>query len=100
MLLDTQYRMPGENTDLLSEFLSEGRYKSCKGKIDMSSMFLNLFSKPFVYIDTSQTANRYETSLPAGKETQLEDLFVEIAGYALQYIKTDDYLTLEDIGII
>ena len=101
VLLDTQYRMPAEIADLLSEFFYEGRYKSFEGKMDMPSIFPDLFSKPFVYIDTSESVNRYETSLPVGKENQLEaDLIVELVGYALQYIESDDNLTLHDIGII
>ena len=84
--------MPSQITNLLAELFYEGRNKSIEGK--------NLFSKPLVYIDTSQTANRYETSLPVGKEKQLKDQIVELAGYTFQYIETDDYLTLEDIGII
>jgi superfamily I DNA and/or RNA helicase len=39
MLLDTQYRMPAQIADLLSEWFYEGKYMSDKVKRNMPSRF-------------------------------------------------------------
>ena len=60
IMLDTQYRMPAQLGDLLSEWFYDGKYYSFDGKKNMPSICSNLFHAPFVVVDTSGEANRRE----------------------------------------
>lgn len=60
VLLDTQFRMPAEIADLLSEWFYEGKYKSFSGKRNMKSIFPELFESCFVIVDTGHIKDKNE----------------------------------------
>lgn len=98
MMLDTQYRMPGEIADTISEWFYEGEYLSADFKRNMASEIPRLSKKPFVIIDTSKERNRYEKKLyQAGSENALEASIVSDLLYSLSL---DSDIDLEEIGII
>lgn len=63
ILLDTQFRMPAEIADILSEKFYGNKYLSFDGKRNMNSIFPELFESCFVIIDTSHLRNRNEISI-------------------------------------
>lgn len=60
VLLDTQFRMPGEIADILSEWFYDGKYLSFSGKRGMQSLIPGLFHAPFVIVDTGSETDRRE----------------------------------------
>ncbi len=58
-MLDTQFRMPKEIADILSVKFYDGKYLSFEKKVDMPSLLPEIFSRPFVLIDTSDNAPSY-----------------------------------------
>ncbi len=64
MMLDTQYRMPGEIADTISEWFYNGEYKSPDFKRSMKGLMPELSDKPFIVVDTSDVKDRYEQRTP------------------------------------
>ena len=85
IMLDTQYRMPAEIADTISEWFYDGKYYSPDFKKGLPSLIPQLSTKPYVIIDTSKESNRYERKIEgAGCDNSLEasiifDLISEIA---------------------
>lgn len=99
MMLDTQYRMPGEIADIISEWFYNGDYKSPEFKRNLKSLIPGISEKPLVIIDTSAVSGRFETRTPErGTYNVLE---AEICRDILDYLlRTGIDLPMNEIGII
>ncbi|WEK53710.1 MAG: AAA domain-containing protein [Candidatus Cohnella colombiensis] len=69
ILLDTQYRMPAEIADLLSEWFYEGKYRSFAGKRGLTTVLPELLASPFAVIDTTEAKARRESAASGGGYT-------------------------------
>ncbi|NCC80219.1 MAG: hypothetical protein EOM07_11545, partial [Clostridia bacterium] len=63
MMLDTQYRMPKEIADLISEEFYHGAYQSPDFKAGSTGVLEGISDKPLVLIDTSEDFNRFDEQL-------------------------------------
>lgn len=99
MMLDTQYRMPGEIADILSEWFYEGEYKSPPFKRELESLFPGLSPKPFLIVDTSKESGRREKRTESrGTYNDLEAAVCDrILGYIVREVPEFD---LKNVGII
>ncbi len=100
-LLDTQYRMPAQIADLLSEWFYDGKYKSFEGKRNMPSICPGLFHSPFVVVSTSDAGRKrleYKPTNGAGNNYEA-DLIIDIVA-KLMSGEYSEALTPEDFGII
>lgn len=99
MMLDTQYRMPGEIADIISEWFYNGEYKSPIFKRNLQGIVPSLSEKPLLIIDTSKVKARYETRTPErGTYNILE---AEICRDILKHILVKDIdISISEIGII
>ncbi len=100
-MLDTQYRMPGEIADVISNWFYGGQYKSFEEKRNLDSIVPKLTDKPFLIIDTSNSGDkRYETSEQADDQTiHYNTLEADIASEIASVLTKKGYDT-EDMGII
>jgi len=97
IMLDTQYRMPGEIADIISEWFYDGEYKSPPFKRNMEPYIKCLSEKPFLIIDTSKEKNRFETRIEGGgANNRLE---AEIAADIVNLAAAEG-IEVKDIGII
>lgn len=81
IMLDTQYRMPAQLGDLLSEWFYDNKYYSFEGKRGMPGVWPGLFTSPFVVVDTSGDPGRREAKLETGASNPLEaELVARIVG--------------------
>ena len=99
MMLDTQYRMPGEIADIISEWFYNGEYKSPEFKRNLKSLLPGISEKPLVIIDTSKVSDRFETRTPErGTYNVLE---ADICKNILEYITRNNVeIAMNEIGII
>lgn len=100
-LLDTQYRMPAQIADLLSQWFYDGKYKSFSGKRDLPSICPKLFKSPFALVSTSDAGRRrfeYKPEKGAGNHFEAE-LIVSMVR-ALLSGKYGKPLSPSDLGII
>lgn len=99
MMLDTQYRMPGEIADIISEWFYNGEYKSPEFKRNLKSLLPGISEKPLVIIDTSKVSDRFETRTPErGTYNVLE---ADICKDILEYITRNNVeIAMNEIGII
>ena len=65
-MLDTQFRMPGQIADIISEWFYEKKYKSPDFKYEVKSLLPEISSRPFLIVDTSEDKNRFEAVDPEG----------------------------------
>lgn len=72
IMLDTQYRMPAQLGDLLSEWFYDHKFYSFPGKRGLPSVWPALFTSPFVVVDTSGDPKRREVKLEAGASNPRE----------------------------
>ena len=101
VLLDTQYRMPAQIADLLSEWFYNGEYKSFSGKRNMPSLCPALFASPFVVLSTSDAGKRrleYKPEMGAGNNYEAELVIAIVT--ALLSGKYGEPLSASDFGII
>ena len=78
IMLDTQYRMPGEIADTLSHAFYEDKYLSWQGKRNLPSVLPFLSKKPYIIIDTSGAgSSRYEQKLPESCRNDFEAKLIE-----------------------
>ena len=98
-MLDTQFRMPGEIADIISEWFYEGKYKSADIKRNLKGLLPWISEKPFLIIDTSRTSGREETRTESrGTYNELE---ARICRELLNSIaEKENHAALEQIGII
>lgn len=59
IMLDTQYRLPSQISDILSEFFYNGEYHSCDEKKNISGR-IGIWNTPCIIVDTSKVKNRHE----------------------------------------
>ncbi|SHG07042.1 DEAD/DEAH box helicase [Ornithinibacillus halophilus] len=107
ILLDTQYRMPAEIAELLSEWFYDGEYQSFKGKKGMETPFPNLFNKPFAIMDTGKERARGETKQPGeGYFNRLEaKVVVDLIGKIVREanpadLQQENKVSIQDVGVI
>ena len=98
IMLDTQYRMPAEIADTISEWFYEGNYYSPEFKKNLKSLIPALSPKPYVIIDTSRQKNRYEKKIQgAGSSNELEAEVIEsLVHHIAHHPETD----IKEIGVI
>ncbi len=98
IMLDTQYRMPAEIADTISEWFYEGRYYSPDFKKNLPSLMPQIFSRPYVIIDTSKESNRFERKIEgAGCDNSLE---ASIITDLVSQISINPESNLKEIGVI
>ena len=98
IMLDTQYRMPAEIADTISEWFYDGKYYSPSFKQNLKSLIPTLSSRPYVIIDTSKEYNRYEHKIEgAGCDNGLE---AEIIESIIANISANAENDLKEIGVI
>ena len=98
IMLDTQYRMPAEIADTISQWFYDGAYYSPPFKRNLSSLIPKLSDKPYVVIDTSGERNRFETKIEgAGSSNMLE---ANIIAQIIQHLASDPENNLKEIGVI
>ncbi len=100
-MLDTQFRMPGEIADIISNWFYGGQYKSHEMKRNLSSIIPKLTDRPFLIIDTSNSGDRrYETSVVVEEQTvHYNTLEADIASEIAALLNKKGYDT-DDMGII
>ena len=99
MMLDTQYRMPGEIADTISEWFYNGEYKSPDFKRSLPGLLPAISKKPYIIIDTSESGNRYETRTP--EHGTLNRHEAEICRDILRFaMKSVADITTGEIGVI
>jgi len=101
-MLDTQFRMPKEIADILSVKFYEGKYLSFEKKVDMPSICPEIFTRPFVLIDTSDNAPsyRHEKMIDGKCYNQCE---IDIVTKLLEKMNVGEgnpMVGLDEIGII
>lgn len=98
IMLDTQYRMPGEIADTISEWFYQDNYLSADFKRDMESKIPKLSKKPFLLIDTSEEKNRHERRIEkAGSDNNLE---ANIVRDLVSHISLESQINLDEVGVI
>ncbi len=98
IMLDTQYRMPGEIADTISEWFYQGEYFSPDFKRGLKSLIPQLSDRPYVIIDTSREKNRYEKKIEgAGSSNELE---ARIVADLIRFLAADPETDLKEIGVI
>lgn len=98
MMLDTQYRMPAEIADTISEWFYDGKYYSPPFKKGLKSLIPALSHAPYVIIDTSREKNRRERPIPnAGCDNPLE---ANIIASIIRHIADTPDSDLKEIGVI
>lgn len=96
-MLDTQFRMPNEISDLLSDYFYEGNYKAGPNKINLSSVLPSISSKPVLLIDTSKAKGRMETKVPEkGCYNVLEAKVIKYLVKEIEKVSAD----LNEVGVI
>lgn len=98
IMLDTQYRMPAEIADTISEWFYDGRYYSPPFKKNLDSLIPELSDKPYVIIDTAGEMNRFERKIEgAGCDNGMEaDIIFKIISVVMENPEND----LKEIGVI
>jgi len=98
IMLDTQYRMPAEIADTISEWFYEGKYFSPEFKKNLPSLIPELSAKPYVIIDTSKETKRFERKIEgAGCDNALE---ASIIYDLISMIASNPENDLKEIGVI
>ena len=98
IMLDTQYRMPGEIADIISEWFYNGEYKSFDGKRNMESIIPELSKSPFIIVDTSDCNNRFEERTDEGGTYNI--LEASLCSDLIKYVIEKNKCDLEEIGVI
>ncbi len=99
MMLDTQYRMPGEIADTISEWFYNGEYKSPDFKRGMTGLLPNISLRPFIVVDTSSVRERFEQRTP--ERGTFNVLEADICRKVVEYvIKEKLEIKTSEIGII
>lgn len=100
-MLDTQYRMPAEIADIISDWFYEGKYKSFEGKRNMESFIPHIAEKPFLIVDTSGSgAKRFERNIPSGDQTLHDNPLEASLAAKITASLADKGYNLDEVGII
>lgn len=99
-MLDTQFRMPGEIADIISEWFYNGEYKSADIKRGLKSLIPQLSDKPFIIIDTSDSNKRFETEHKNGEmKERWNNLETKIIVDLLKHLEKEEF-DFSEIGVI
>lgn len=100
--LDTQYRMPGQIADTISEWFYRGKYKSFRLNYDLKPLFPQLFNDPFAVVTTSDEFNRFEEKVEGGGSRNHFEakLIVDIIKRIIEFQNAEGKFDYEKIGII
>ncbi len=99
-MLDTQFRMPGEIADIISEWFYNSEYKSPPFKRNLPSIVPVISEKPFIVIDTSDNKNRLEQcEIVGGEKKYHNDLECEIIVDVISHLAERQF-DLSDVGVI
>lgn len=97
-MLDTQYRMPCQIAQTISDWFYGGKYYSGPNKLRVKSAIPSLSSSPYIIIDTSGVPGRSERrDEGGGSDNALE---AEIIGTLVQRLADDPDQKLGEIGVI
>ncbi len=101
IILDTQFRMPKEIADLLSDAFYEGSYKSFPLKSNLPPL-VDILEKPFCLIDTfDYGVNRYENDkVINGVKKRFNVLEATIIVDLVDYLLVKNLVNHSEIGII
>ena len=98
IMLDTQYRMPSQIADTISEWFYHGKYLSAEFKSNLKSQIPKISKETFVIIDTSKELNREEVPIyQAGSNNPLE---ADIIADLVNHISSMTHLDMKEIGVI
>lgn len=98
MMLDTQYRMPAQIADTISEWFYEGKYYSPEFKRGLKSLIPKLSDMPYVIIDTSDAEGRREVTDPAGGSSN--PLETAIITNIIRHLHEQTEADLKEVGVI
>ena len=93
-MLDTQFRMPKEIADILSTWFYDGKYKTHSGK-QSKSLIPRLSKKPIVFIDTSKSSDKTESTDGPSASNPLEAVIIS---KLIEAIMESEYFTQSDSG--
>lgn len=98
IMLDTQYRMPAEIADTISEWFYDGKYFSPPFKKNLVSLIPKLSHRPYVIVNTAGEKNRFERKIEgAGCDNGLEaDIIFKVVSTVMENPEND----LKEIGVI
>lgn len=98
LMLDTQYRMPAEIAEIISQWFYGGNYLSADFKKNTKSELPFLSRHPLVVIDTSKEKARFELKSPeGGSSNKLEATAI---AELVERITQNPEIDLNQIGII
>ena len=98
LMLDTQYRMPGQIADVISEWFYDGEYYSPPFKRDLPGMIPALSKEPFVVVDTGDRPDRFERPIKGeGADNALE---ADIIAAIVAHLAQDPEFDLKELGVI
>ena len=98
IMLDTQYRMPAEIADTISDWFYDGAYYSPGFKQGLTGLIPKLSVSPYIIIDTSAEPNRREKKIEgAGSSNALE---ASIVADIVRHLAANPENDLKEIGVI
>lgn len=98
IMLDTQYRMPAQIADTISDWFYDGAYYSPGFKQGLTGLIPKLSASPYIIIDTSAAPNRHEKKIEgAGSSNALE---ASIVADIVRHLASDPENDLKEIGVI
>lgn len=109
IMLDTQYRMPGDIADTISEWFYDGKYLSPPFKYQIRTkdlMLPSLSDRAYLLIDTSGVPGRHEHAIPGGGcdnrlEAAIIKSLISIRLNERSQISAEDLTPVDDeIGVI
>ena len=73
-MLDTQYRIPSQIAQTISDWFYDGKYLSDDSKKDIKGQMREFDYKSYIIIDTSNNPNRFEKQMDQSTSNELEAL--------------------------
>lgn len=99
-MLDTQFRMPGEVADIISEWFYDGQYLSSDIKRGIKSVLPSISDKPFIVVDTGDSDERYETEVSKGDmKERFNDVECDVIVKICKKLAEQNY-DLSEVGVI
>ena len=97
-MLDTQYRIPSQIADTISNWFYEGGYKSFKNNMNVKGIMKEFDYRSYIVVDTKDNPQRYEKKTESGGTTN--ELEARICAEIVRKLKDDYAFDLKEIGII
>lgn len=100
-LLDTQFRMPAEVADIISEWFYENNYHSFEGKRNMKAI-ASIFEKPLCLINTTNSKQKKEIKIKNDEGNLVPINYYEatIIGHLVNYLLKNHIVKEAEIGVI